>query len=822
MRRLIKFAVPFLLLLVAVVAIGALGIVRYFSADLPDYSHLANYNPPVVTRFYAGDGRLLAEVASERRVYVPISAIPKRVINAFLSAEDKNFYNHSGINPLAIARAAITNIGRYLTGKRPIGASTITQQVARYMFLTNEVSYRRKIIEMILASRLEKVYSKDRILELYLNEIFFWNRAYGVAEAAVAYFNKSLDELTIAEAAYLATIPKSPNGRYDPVTNRELTYDRRNWVVSEMLANGFITKEEAKEAMKEEIVLRPRTEEEKVEADYFAEEVRRELVTAYGDKSLYEGGLVVRTTVDNAMQNAAVKALRQGLINYDRRHGWRGPLKKIPLQVNTSAMAKTLSEFAHPLGGELWQLAVVQSVDKSGANIVLADTSTGTIPLSELKWARKPLKNGYLGGEISNPSQVLSVGDVILTEKLAKQDKEGSATLFGLRQIPAVQGGMVALDPHTGRVLAMVGGFSSKLSVFNRATQAMRQPGSSFKPFVYLTALENGFTPSSLLLDAPLVLEQGNDQPIWKPANYTEDFLGPSTLRTGVEKSRNLMTIRLAHSLGMEKIVENAQKFGVSDNLQPVPAMALGAGETTVLRMATAYSMFVNGGKQITPSIIDRIQDRFGKTIYRHDLRECANCNNLDWKQGVTIPDIPDTREVIVDPKIAYQMVSIMEGVVQRGTGVLAAVAGRPLAGKTGTSNDAKDAWFIGFSPDLAVGIYVGFDEPKSLGDRETGGSVSAPIFHQFMTTVLADKPAMPFRVPSGIRLVRVRPDTGRLAAPGDKGTIWEAFLPGTEPTTVDDTEPPPIVSTEGPIGKEEEGKGPAIKGLSLDKGDVY
>ncbi|WP_035690616.1 penicillin-binding protein 1A [Azospirillum halopraeferens] len=769
------------LVVLALAGAGALVyVIDYYDRDLPDYTGLANYDPPVTTRVYAGDGRLMAEFAAEKRVYVPYESIPRPVVAAFLAAEDKNFYEHRGIDPVGILRAVLTNVENLGSDRRPVGASTITQQVAKNMLLTNEVSVARKIKEAILAIRIERTFTKQRILELYLNEIFLGARSYGVAAAAMNYFNKALDELTIAEAAYLAALPKAPSN-YHPERNREAALARRNWVIGRMLEDGQITPDEARAAREEPLITRRRDETEVVTAEYFSEEVRREIVKLYGEQALYEGGLSVRASVDPTLQAIATRALRGGLIDYDRRHGWRGPVTAMD---NFDNWAKKLAAIPVPPGGEGWRLAVVLKDDEpGGVDIGLADGSRGRIPLAELRWARAVRDGDRLGPEIRKASDAIKLGDVILVEPVRKDDKgkDLPAGTFTLRQIPAVQGGLVALDPHTGRVLAMVGGFSPHMSVFNRATQALRQPGSAFKPFVYLAALDNGFTPSSLVMDAPFEYNPGYGQPIWRPNNFSHEFYGPTPLRAGIEKSRNVMTVRLAQHVGMDKIKALVERLGVVDNLQPFLPMSLGAGETTVLRMTAAYGILANGGKRITPTFIDRIQDRQGRTIFRHDNRPCDGCRDVAWHDGLEVPAVPDTREQVADPRTAYQMVSMLEGVVQRGTATRLASLGRPLAGKTGTTNDSVDAWFVGFSPDLVVGTYIGFDQPRSLGARETGGSAAVPVFRDVMEAALKDKPATPFRVPPGVRLVRVDPATGRLAEPGSRG-IWEAFLPGTEP----------------------------------------
>jgi len=765
---------------------GALYVFHHYGRDLPDYKQLADYDPPTVTRVHAGDGRLLAEYAVQKRVFVPIRAIPKRVINAFLAAEDKNFYSHPGVDAVAVLRAVVTNVTNLLQGRRPVGASTITQQVAKNFLLSNELSYERKIKEAILALRMERTFSKDRILELYLNEIFLGYRgSYGVAAAALNYFNKSLDELTIAEAAYLAALPKAPNN-YHPVRNYAEAVARRDWVISRMVEDRSITPLEAELAWNEPLVIRERGETEVADAAHFAEEVRRELVRLYGENGLYEGGLSVRTTLDPHLQEAAETVLRNGLIDYDRRHGWRGALANLGVvdPEAREAWAEQLAAAEIAKGAPQWERALVLATTEKAAQIGFVDGRTGVIPLSALKWARKPIEGQKVGASPGAVTEVMAVGDVIYVEPIV-EDSDGAPVpegTYGLRQVPEINGALIALDPHTGRVLAMVGGFSFDDSEFNRAIQAYRQPGSAFKPIVYLAGLDSGFTPSTLILDAPFVIDQGQGQGKWKPANYTRRFYGPTPMRVGIEKSRNLMTVRLAQTIGMEKVAEYATRLGVVDGMPEVLAMALGAGETTLVRLTTAYAMLVNGGRQITPALIDRVQDRNGNTIYRHDQRACPNCRGVPW-QGQAAPRLPDEREQVADPASAYQVVSMLQGVVERGTGRRVASVGKPLAGKTGTTNESQDAWFIGFSPDLAVGVFTGFDEPRTLGPKETGSSVAAPIFRDFMAEALAGKPAIPFRIPPGIRLVRVNADTGRLAGSGDGHVILEAFKPGTVPT---------------------------------------
>ncbi len=779
--RFLGFIFTSLIVLGVVGAIAGYVVVQHYSADLPDISQLEKYDPPVVTRVLAGDGRLLAEYAVEKRIYVPIGAIPKRVINAFLAAEDKTFYTNPGIDVRGIASATLTNLMHLGSDRRPIGASTITQQVAKNFLLGNEVSLKRKVREIILALRLEKAFSKDRILELYLNQIYLGAGNYGVTAAALNYFNKSLDDLSIGEVAYLASLPKAPNN-YSLDKHPEAALARRNWVIGRMQEDGFISAAEAEAASAETLVLRPRGATEVVSADYYAEEVRRELVARFGEDALYKGGLTVRSSLDPHLQAIADKVLRNGLITFDRQHGYRGPVTHIDVSGN---WPQTFAGVDDPAGLYTWQLAVVLASDAKSLKIGLRDGSDGEIPLGELTWARHvENKDGKFiyGAPVKKPTDVVAVGDVVIVEPVDKdsQGRDYPPKTFGLRQVPEISGAMVAMDPHTGRVLAMTGGWSYQISEFDRVTQAMRQPGSAFKPIVYLTALENGMTPSTVVMDAPIVIDQGVGLPLWKPVNFDKDFLGPTTLRVGLEKSRNLMTVRVAQTVGMAKVVEMAKRLGVVDDLQAVLAMALGAGETTVLRLTNAYAQIDNGGKKVTPTLIDRVQDKLGHTVFRHDERPCEGCS-ADWS-GQAPPKIPDMREQVLDPQTAYQMVSMLEGVVQRGTGAIIGTLGRPLAGKTGTTNDSNDIWFIGFSPDLALGCYMGYDTPRSLGSQATGGAIIAPLFKDFMAEALKDQPNVPFRVPPGIRLVRVDLKTGQRAQSGDDKVIVESFKPGTEP----------------------------------------
>ena len=758
---------------------------KYVERDLPDYTALKNYEPPVMSRVHASNGELVAEYAHERRLFLPSQAIPQMLKNAFLSAEDKNFYEHSGLDPEGVARAAIVFVQNKLAGKRPQGASTITQQVAKNFLLTNEQSFERKIKEAILAVRIESTYTKEEILELYMNQIYMGIGAYGVAAASLLYFDKSVHELSIAEMAYLAALPKGPNN-YHPIRHTDRAIERRNWVIGQMVVNGFITQQEAEKAKAEPLKVVQRTTGPHIfAADYFAEEVRRQLLERYGEKGLYEGGLSVRTTLDPRLQLVARKALMKGLLGYDVENGWRGPVAK--LQLGAGDWGPALAEQKALGDVPEWRLAVVLSVADQEAQIglqpprlvtgtVSTERERGVIPFDQMKWATR-LADGTKRSAIGRGAAgVLMAGDAVYVEKVA-----GDRPVWRLRQVPDVAGALVAMDPHTGRVLAVTGGFSFAESEFNRATQAWRQPGSSFKPFVYAAALDNGYTPSSLVLDGPIEINPGPGQPIWRPENYSQKFYGPSTLRVGIEQSRNTMTVRLAKDMGMPLVVEYAKRFGIYDELGAYLPMSLGAGETTVLRLTAAYATIANGGRKVTASFIDRIQDRYGKTVFKHDKRVCEGCAAPKWNSQDE-PQLIDEREQVLDPMTAYQITSIMEGVVQRGTATVLSDLKRPIAGKTGTTNDEKDVWFVGFTPDLVTGVYLGYDKPKPLGRGVSGGHTAAPVVRDFFAEALKDTPAVPFRVPPGIRLIAVNKATGMRASPGDTATIMEAFKPGTAP----------------------------------------
>ena len=772
--------------LVFVAASAAIGVyISQQSKDLPDYESLAKYEPPVMTRIHAHDGSLISEFARERRIFVPISTVPKRIIAAFLSAEDRRFYEHGGIDFQGLARALVKAAENKLKGgaKRDQGASTITQQVAKNFLLTNERSLERKVKEAILAIRIERAYSKDKILELYLNEIYLGLNSYGVAAAGLTYFNKELNDLTIEEAAYLAALPKAPNN-YHPFKFKEKATERRDWIIGQMAENGYIKPEEAAAAKKIPLTPNLRSTGAHIStAEFFAEEVRRTLLTQYGEDKLYGGGLSVRTTLDPKLQQIARRALIDGLVKFDRQLGWRGPLQKIDISGDWGV---PLGAIDSPSDIQPWRLGVVLESQKAKAIIGLkpARQQDGTLvkdreavemPLEELKWAKVPVKKT----DAKAVTDLLAPGDVVY---VAPKDPANIQGTWGLMQIPEIGGGLVAMDPHTGRVLAVAGGFSFAMSQFDRVIQAKRQPGSSFKPFVYAAAIDNGYKPTSIILDAPIEIEQGPGQDIWKPQNYEKkESAGPSTLRFGVEHSRNQMTVRLAQDLGMPIIAEYAKRFGIYDDLLPVLAMSLGAGETTLIKMATAYCMLANGGREVKSTLIDRIQDRWGRTVWRHDERQCMGCTAEKWA-GQVEPDLIDDRKQIVDPHTAYQMTSILEGVVQRGTATVLKSLNRPIAGKTGTTNEEKDVWFIGYTPDMVVGVFVGFDTPKPLGKGNTGGAIAAPIFGDFMKEALGDTPPAPFRAPAGIKRVRVNLKTGLRASADDKDAIEEAFKPNEEP----------------------------------------
>ncbi|MGJ8529266.1 penicillin-binding protein 1A [Maritalea sp.] len=759
------------------VVLGGVGIFLWnLSQDLPDYTVLKDYQPPVTTRVHAADGTLLGEYARERRLFQPIETVPPLVVQAFISVEDKDFYSHGGLALDGIVRALRDNVQNKIDGTSGplVGASTITQQVARNFLLTLDQTWDRKIKEMLLAIRIEQTFSKDKIMELYLNEIFLGFNSYGISAAALNYFDKALYELTIAEAAYIAALPKGP-ANYHPIRKPEAAIARRNYVIDRMVEEGYIQVAEGEAAKSEPLNVFPRTSGSQIfSAEYFAEEVRRRLSSIYGDDQLYGGGLSVRTTMEPRLQRFARKALMDGLINFDQKKGYRGPVETIELDDD---WGDDLAEITPLSDVPEWRLGVVIELEENSAVVGLhpgknlqkqvnPERETGQLPGKQQKWISKSL------------SKVLNLGDVIYVEQV-EGEEEG---IYQMRQPPEVEGGLVAMDPRTGRVLALVGGFSFASSEFNRATQAQRQPGSSFKPFVYAAALDNGYTPASVVLDAPLEIKN-SDGSTYRPENYSVQYYGPQTLRRGIERSRNVMTVRLAQDIGMPLVSEYSRLFGIHDNLPPYLAMALGAGETSVMRMTAGYATIANGGRRIEPTLIDRVQDRYGKTVFKHDERICDGCEVESW-QNQAEPLVIDTREQVLDPMTAYQITSMMEGVIKRGTGARVRSIGRPVAGKTGTSNDYKDAWFVGFTPEMAVGVYVGYDTPKNMGRAATGGELAAPIFTAFMKEALAGKPPTPFNIPAGMTPIWIDPKTGVKVAGGD-GAIVEAFKPGTGPNLI-------------------------------------
>ncbi len=778
---------------VALFAVGA-AAVGYFlwqaSKDLPSYERLAEYEPPVMTRIHAHDGSMIKEYARERRIFVPINTVPKLVTAAFISAEDKRFYEHNGLDFIGIGRAAMKFMEAKLTGRGSIqGASTITQQVAKNMLLSSERTFDRKIREAILSTRIERAFPKDKILELYLNEIFLGIGAYGVAAAGLTYFSKELKDLTIEEVAYLAALPKAPSF-YHPFRRTKEATARRNWIIDEMAGNGFITRADADAAKAKPLTVNIRNFGAHVFAsEFFAEDVRRTLLAQYGEDKLYGGGLSVRTTLDPKLQQVAHKALHQGLVDFDRSRGWRGPVQKIDVSGDWGVRLAQI-DVANDVAP--WRLGVVLELTKGNILVGLRPTPQpgGQMPkdreavrvgFEEMRWAGKfTSTEGGKGRAPGQPGDVVAMGDVIW---VAPKEAENPTGPWSLMQIPDVGGGLLAMDPHTGRILAVAGGFSFEISQFDRALQAKRQPGSSYKPLVYATALDNGYKSTSIVLDEPIEIESRPGQ-TWKPENYGGgQGSGPATLRTGIEKSRNMMTARLGQDLGMPVIVEYSKRFGAYEDLPPLPAMVLGAGETTVVRMVTAYAAFANGGKQVRATLIDRIQDRWGRTVWRHDQRRCEACKVDAWKDQPE-PEIADDRRQILDPHTAYQMTSMLEGAVNRGTGTIIKkfLPNTPVAGKTGTTNDSKDVWFVGYTPDLVVGVYVGYDNPKPMGKTTTGGQIAAPIFGNFMKMALVDKKPVPFRTPPGLKQVFVNKTTGLRANRGDGDAIPEFFKPGEEP----------------------------------------
>ncbi len=793
---------------IVVVAFGAWFII--VTQNLPSEEQLRNYEPPIMSRVHAGDGKLVAEFATEHRVYVPSEELPKQLVQAFVAAEDGSFFEHSGIDLWGMFRGAILNP---LMGKRQTGGSTITQQVVKNMLVGDERSIERKVREAVLAMRIEGQLSKDQILELYMNEIYLGGPSYGVGAAALNYFGKSLGDLTLAENAMLAGLPQAP-GRVNPLLNPEAAIKRRNYVIGRMLEQGYIDKAQAEAAYAEPLkVVNRLNSDENVAAAYYVEELRKEIL-ALGEqrkleginsredasKALLGGGLSIRSTLDSNLQLIAQTALRAGLETYDRRHGWRGPLGVIEVGDDFSESLKAFANNKENReriagAGSDWQLAVVRSVSREAVRLGLDGGETGTLHADDVKWAAPFKRTG--GGTGLKAGDVIFVAaqptpdvTVQLITEYGVPKKRAANAPWRLRQVPAVQGALVAMDPHTGRVLAMVGGYSFEASKFNRAVQAKRHPGSAFKPFVYAAALETPdpetglykWTPSYRVLDTPYVSCDPNQDKCYRPQNYTEQFYGLTPLRIGVEKSRNAMTVRLASEIGFERVSSIGERMGIYDKLPAYESMSLGAGDTTLMRMAVAYAELVNGGKQVHPVMFDRIQNRYGKTVYRTDQRACSGCST-QWKAGLTPPVLADERQQVLDPVTAYQIVSILEGAVLRGTATTVRSVGKPIAAKTGTTNDQFDAWTMGFSPDLVAGVWVGFDKPRDMGNGESGGRVAAPIFRDFMLAALKDRPAVTFRVPNGVEHVEVDADTGCQPGPDTRLIITEAFRPGSAPT---------------------------------------
>ncbi len=763
--------------------IGVIAMFAYFSRDLPDYHSLASYDPATMTRLYAADGSLMEEYATERRIFVPLEEIPPKVVNAFISAEDQNFYRHPGIDAMGIGRAVWDNVRNYGQERSLVGGSTITQQVVKNFLLTNEKSIKRKMMEAILAFRITRAYSKEKILELYLNEIYLGHGAYGVMAASQVYFGKDLNALTTEEAALLAALPKAPSN-YDPFKYYDRAMERRGYVIERMLEDGYINDDEAERAYATDIVLTEPYLEPKSEAPYYSEEVRRRLVKTYGSQPVYKGGLYVQTALDPRLQPLADRALRHALIAYDRRHGWHGALAHF---ASTGEWEKQLTAYQkekQPPLIEEQRLAVVLKTEAGEAQIGTLDeagnAARGIIPFEQMKWAwQKSI------GSPKKAEDVVKKGDVIIVSLLEDKNAkkaDGKLPPYTLHQIPEVNGALVAMDPHTGRVLAMSGGYSPNGTEFNRATQAKRQPGSAFKPFVYLAAMERGFTPSTIVVDEPVAISQGPGLPMWTPKNYGGEFLGPATLRVGLEKSRNVMTVRLAQMLGIERVAKVGERFGIYDSLPLNFSTVLGSYETTLLKLVTAYASLANGGMKVEPVFIERIDDRKGKTLYARDARECQGCKaGSEAFRESAPPVLADERQRILDARVAYQMTSMLQGVVQRGTAASAAKLGLPLAGKTGTTNDSRDTWFIGYSSDLVIGVYVGFDTPRNMGDKETGGRVALPAFIEMMGVAKDYYPPREFDMPPGIQIIPVDHQTGQPPLPWQMTgkMVQEAFITG-------------------------------------------
>ncbi len=733
---------------------GSFYLLWKLSPELPSYDKIINYKPSLSSRVYSSDGMLLKSFYIQERIFIPINRIPDQIKNAFISAEDKKFYNHFGIDVVAIFRAAFTNIISYNSDRRVVGASTITQQVVKNLLLSNEVSYKRKLKEILLAIRIERILSKDKILELYLNDIYLGYGSYGIGSASLNYFNKSIDQLKLHEIAFLAALPKAPNN-YNPITKYNSAIERRNWVIDRMYKNNYI---DDKELLQKNIdlVTNKRTSNNFTQADYYFEEIRKYLYNKYGEETLYSKGLVIKTSINTEIQKLSDESLVEGLLKYDKSQGWRGVIDNVDYDIFINKYNEYQS--TNPFLNSWVPVSVIK--EKFNNKIVVKDYNkkefTIDLQIDENLWLLK--EDFYIG-------DVLFIS---IKENLIK-----------INQVPLANGAIVVINPHNGHVLALSGGFSYKLSEFNRATQAKRQPGSAFKPFVYLTALEAGYTPSTLILDAPYVVDQGHGLPKWKPANYTEEFYGLTTMRTGIEKSRNLMTVRLADKIGMKKILETVKKFGINEGINTQLSMSLGSGLVNLLDLTNSYGIIANGGKKIKPEIITSIYSKDGKLIYNVGDKTCINCKVKTIKNK-KIPKINIVKKQVVDSRHAFQITSMMEGVIERGTAKKLSKLNVPIAGKTGTTNDNKDAWFIGYSPDLVIGIYVGYDKPQSLGYKQTGSSVSVPIFEILAKKINLNSNFVPFRIPSGISFVKIDPNTG--LSSNENNSILEPYLVGTEP----------------------------------------
>ncbi len=730
---------------------GIVSILWYYSNDLPDYKFLKNYKPPISSKLYSNDGQLLSEFSSEKRIFVPYNSIPTLVVNSFLSAEDKNFFKHPGVDAKGVLRAIVNNISNLMSSKRLEGASTITQQVAKNFLLTNEVSIDRKLKEAILAFRIERALSKERILELYLNQIYLGEGSYGIASASLQYFDKPISELDYSEAALLAALPKAPS-RYNPYKDIELAKFRRNLVLKNLFDNNYLNSDQFKKLSKKNIKLKKRKSVYLENSNYYVEDIRKLIVDKYGFDKVYKQGFTINTPLNLDLQEKATKSLRQGLINFDMKKGWRGALLNKKYSKNWSKNLKDY-KLEDSIG---WDLSIIKKINRFSTEIETLDGSEGIIEFSSIDWTKK------------NFEEIFNVGDIIYVEKI-KDNK------FKLRQLPKVNGAIVVMDPFTGRILALSGGFSFKNSEFNRATQALRQPGSAFKPFVYALALENGYTPATLILDAPIVFDQGEDLKLWKPENYGKKFYGPSTLRTGVEKSRNLMTVRIAQNIGIKKIANFAKELNIYKNPENLLSLSLGSSETSLLKLTSAYCSFVNGGKLINPKFIDRIQDSEGNTIFNSEKRECDGCNSISYLSK-KMPKIKNNFKQVMSKETAYQMISILEGTVKRGTAKKLKDLNLDLGGKTGTTNKNTDTWFVGFSSNYVIGVYVGYDEPSSLGKYETGARTAMPIFKSFVKNAVKKESARPFKIPQGIKMLVVNSNTGERASYSDESIIIEAF----------------------------------------------